>query len=365
MPTLTYFDFLKQAEAGKTNFPIIFIYGYNEFLGEQILRTCVNKFIENKSDFNYRRYYFDNEGGADWEEVISEANSANFFVRSRKILVITIREEKYLSINKADLQTVRDYLQKPNPSTTLIIYLSLDLNKDDYKQLKKNKLEKLEKEFQSPSTTIIDLDRITEREIKTHIHGYLKASGVTITESALDKIIEIKDDDIISILAQLPRLAITETEGQGIDSSDIDKMITGVEAHSIWDLTDAIEAENTARYLRVLRSLFMGGIKPTLIIGTLITHYNKLFVAKFLLKRRTPTAEIGKLLSQSSYFLNKFIESARRFPEKKLQRILELIYKLDYESKTTGDASSRISLESFAFRVRLLREKQGGSPPAK
>jgi DNA polymerase-3 subunit delta len=214
----------------------------------------------------------------------------------------------------------------------------------------------LVKEFASPQVCRVDLDGIRESEVKRYIQLYLKECGISITANALDRIIEIKDDDFISVLHQLPRLAIAGTEEKGLDSEDIDKLITGVEAHSIWDLTDAIENEDARKYLKVLRYLFINGIKATLIIGTLVTHYNKIYIAKFLLRRNMPPDEIGRVLGQHPFFLNKFIQSARTFSEKRLLHILKLIYHLDYESKTSGEESARLSLQNFTFRIKLINK---------
>jgi len=357
MREIPFFDFLNRVEAGKEQLPINILYGFNEFLGEQIIRAFCKTFIEEKNDFNYRRYYFDNENESGWEDVIDEANSSNFFIQSRKIIVATIREEKQLTLKKDDKEILKNYMKNPNSNTILIIYISLNLMKDDYKQFKKLKVDKLLKEFASPHTCGVDLDGIREAEVKRYIQAYLKESGISITASALEKIIEIKDDDFISVLHQLPRLAIADIRDRGLDSEDIDKMVTGVEAHSIWDLTDAIENEDTKKYLKVLQYLFINGIKATLIIGTLVTHYNKIYIAKFLLKRNMHPDEIGKALGQHPFFLTKFINSARRFSEKRLQHILRLIYLLDYESKTSGEESARLSLQNFAFRIKLIDKR--------
>ncbi len=355
MPEITFFSLLDRIKAGKETFPVTILYGFNEFLGEKIIQAFCKTFLEEKSDFNYRRYYFDSEvGEPSWEEIISEAKSSSFFVQSRKILVVIIREEKKISLKKPDEELVKAYLQKPNPDTILVIYYSLDLIKDDFQQVKKQKLNKLIKGFSSPSCYAVDLDNISEGEVRRYIQRYLKEVGRSITDSALDKIMEVGEENYTSVLYQLPMLEIAEVENNTIDSSDIDKLITGVEAHSIWDLTDAIENEDTEKYLKILRYLFMNGIKATLIIGTLVTHYNKIYIAKFLLKQKFPVQEIGKALGQHPYFLNKFIQSTRAFSEKRLRQVVQLIYDLDYESKTTGEDSARLSLQNFAFRIKLL-----------
>lgn len=357
MAEAAFFDFLTKIAARKESFPVTILYGYNEFLGEKIIDVLCSNFIEVKSDFNYRRYYSDIEGEANWEEIISEANSSSFFLQSRKIIVVTIREEKYLTLKKNEKDILKEYVTQPNANTILVIYISLNLIKDDYKQVKKLKIDKFIKELDAPRIYIVDLDKIHERDVKNYIQSYLKICGISITANALDKLMEMREDDFASILYQLPKLAIADVQDGNLDSGDIDTIITGVEAHSIWDLADAIENEDSPRYLKILNYLFTNGIKAALIIGTLITHYNKIYIAKFLLKRKMPVNEIGRALEQHPFFLDKFINSARNFSEKRLNQILNIIYSLDYESKTSGEESARLSLQNFAFRIRLISQK--------
>jgi len=354
MPDISFFDYLARIESKNGDFPLTILFGYNEFLGERIIQRAADTFLEEKNDFSFRRYYFDNEDQTKWEEVIQEACSSSFFIQSRKILVVMVREEGKVNPVKKDLEIIKEYLEKPNPGTIIFLYLSLDLIKDDYKQLKKQKIDKLLKDLHSPHTFPVDLDKISEKEIKTFIKNHLKKEGISITANALDRIVEIKEDDFISILHQLPKLEIAKIDEKGLDSQDIDEIVTGVEAHSIWDLTDAIENEDAARYLKILRYLFINGIKPTLIIGTLITHYNKIYTAKFLLRRNFPVSDIGKVLQQHPLFLNKFMNSVRHFSDKRLLDILKIIYNLDYEQKTGGEDSARLSLQSFIFQVKAI-----------
>jgi DNA polymerase-3 subunit delta len=356
MPNVSFFSLLEQIRTGKKTFPVTVLYGFREFLGQKIIHAFSDTFLLDKSEFNYRRYYFDSEyADTSWEEIISEANTSSFFVQSRKMIVVTIREEKKINLQKYDLNLVKNYVRNPNPNTLLVIYISLNANKDDFQQIKRQKISKLLKELNSPHCYSINLDNIPDSEIRRYIQNFLKNAGRTITASALEKIMEVNEEDSVSVLYQLPMLEIAAVENSSIDSEDIDKMITGVEAHSIWDLTDAIEGEDAQKYLKILKYLFINGIGASLIIGTLVTHYNKIYIAKFLLKQNFPAQEIGRALGQHPYFLNKFISSARNFSEKRLQHILRLIYDLDYESKTSGEESARLSLQNFAFRIKLLR----------
>lgn len=354
MPAVTFFNFLKKIETKQEKFPLSILYGFSEFLGEKIIQAFVDNFIEKKSDFNYRRYYFDAENETGWEEIINEANSSSFFIQSRKVIVAVIREEKRISLSKVDKDILWNYLKNPNQNTILIIYFSLSLSKDDFNQVKRSKINRFLDEFKSSEFYSINLDSVSIREVKDYIKYYLKKRGISITSSALEKMVELKGDDFASILHQLPCLEIAEKESESIDSEDVDKILTGIEAHSIWDLTDAIESEDANRYLKVLKYLFINGVKPALIIGTLINHYNKIYTAKFLLKHNFPVHDIGKVLQQPSFILEKFIRSVRNFSERRLHQILEIVYRLDFESKTSGEDSARLSLQNFIFQIKLL-----------
>jgi len=356
MPETTFFNFINRIRSEKTSPPILILYGFNEYLGESIIREIGQILGQEKNEFNFKRYYFDTEEENSWEDVLNEANSSSFFISAQKIITVAIRSEKKLSLNAAGKEAIGRYLAKPNPHATLIVYVSLDISRDDYKQLKKSKIESLLKCFQSPQTLFIDLDKTPDSEIKNYIKQYLKERKISITIGAMEKIQEIKGDDFISIIQQLPKLEAAAAQSLSIDNDEVDELITGISSHSIWDLTEAIEREDASAYLDILKYLFINGIKPSFIIGTLIAYYHKIYTAKFLMKHHFSIPDIGKVLQQPSFFLNKFIALVKNFPDFKIQEVLQLIYRLDYESKTSGEDSARISLQNFIFQVKFLKK---------
>ncbi len=351
----TYFSFLNKIKKDKSvSYPFILIHGFNEFLGENIIKQLRDNFLEEKSEFNYRRYYFDNENSCTIDDVLNDASSSNFFLQSRKIIILTIRETKKLTFKKDELATLNEYLKQPNKNTILVIYVSLNVLRDDFKQVKKQKIDKLTKTLEQKNLTIIDLDRMYEKDINNYIKSELKNMGISITASALEKLADLKGDDLPSILGQMPLFEIITKTDNVIDTDDIDQIVTGVSTHSIWDLTEAIEKENIEKYLNVLTYLFINGIKAPFIIGTLITHYNKIFTAKYLLKNNYSNYDIGKILAQPSFILNRFLSSVKYFSDEKLQKILDLIYKIDMEAKTGGEEAVKLSLRNFIFQVKIV-----------
>ncbi len=352
MPNYSFFEFYSLLDNKENLIPVSFFFGFNEFMGEVLIKKISSGFLEEKSDFNFRRFYFDSDDDHSWQQIIDEAKSSSFFLQSRKLLIAVIRDQKKFIPLKSDIDLITKYIADPNPNTILIIYLSLNLTMDDFKALRKSKVGKFLNILGSGPVNSVDLDKITDRQAREYIKSYLKKSGISITASAVEKLLEIKGDDFISILHQLDKMVIADVEDNSIDSEDIDEVITGIEAHSIWDLTEAIEKEDANQYLKILQYLFTNGIKPTLIIGTLITHYNKIFTAKFLLERKFTPGDVGKVLNQPTFFLKRFIDLVNSFTSKKLKHILKIVYKLDFESKTLGENSAKVLLENFIFQIK-------------
>ncbi len=147
MPETTFFNFINRIRSEKTSPPILILHGFNEYLGEHVIAEISLILGQEKSEFNFKRYYFDLEDENSWEDIFDEANSSSFFLSANKIITVAIRSEKKLSLNAAAKAAISRYIAKPNPDATLIVYVSLDVSRDEYKQLKKSKIESLLKCF--------------------------------------------------------------------------------------------------------------------------------------------------------------------------------------------------------------------------
>jgi DNA polymerase III delta subunit len=351
----TYFNFLRENPERILEKPACLIYGFNEFLGDRIIKKYCQHFLEEKNDFNFKRYFFDKYDKSNWQEVIAELKSSTFFVQSKKVITAVIRDAQALVLKKEEKALIEEYIKNPNNNSIFIIHLSLNLLKDDYNNLKRSKLKTLIGIFKKPGSITINLDKLYERDVASYIREELKKDGLSITQNAINRIFEIMGGDFAAVIHQLPKFQIYNAAEKKIDSMDVEEILTGMQAHSIWDLVEAVEQEDTKKYISILNYLLLHGYKPVFIIGTLISHYNKIYIAKTLLQKRYPAQEIGAKLNQPSFRLTKFINSVRKFSQNRLAKILDIIYKIDYESKTGGENMAKLNLQNFIFRIKLLK----------
>ena len=80
MPSHSFFEFFNSLDNKNDVKPVNFFYGFNEFMGEVLIRKISSGFLEEKSDFNFRRFYFDSDDAHSWPQIIEEAKSSSFFL---------------------------------------------------------------------------------------------------------------------------------------------------------------------------------------------------------------------------------------------------------------------------------------------
>ncbi len=352
---LNYIKAIEKLEKGENSFPVVVIFGFNEFLGEDIIALLSKKIIDKKNDFNFQRFYFEKESNLTWQELIDELKTSSFFVESKKIIIATIRDTKSFKVNEKEVQLLKDYFLNPNKNAIFVIYFSLNLSKDDYKIYYSREIKKFLSNFKDCKNILsVNLDNVREYEFKKRIREYFAKRNISITNEALDKIIDLKGENYLSFIPQLEKIEVVRKSKNTVDSEDIENNITGLNPHSIWDLSDSLEKIDVKRYLETLNYFFLNSVSPSLIIGTLITNYHRIFTAKFLLKHNYPAKDIGRLLNQPSYFLNQFLNKVKSLNDKKLTKILNLIYKLDYVSKTGGEEHTRLLLQNLIFEIKII-----------
>ncbi len=355
----TAFRLLNNDKGGLPPVPLLLLSGYYEFVGEWLIAWAARHFLREVSPLNCRRIYQDGDEACSWAELLAEAGSASFFVQERKLLVYILRDKGKAVPDAQDLQLLLDYVQDPNPNTLIVVYLSLEFSPDDFKLFRKQKLDALAAKLEAGNLAWIDLDQADSREIETWIRSQAEASRVRLGAVAMARMFELWADEPLRLLPHVPKVLASAAPGQEVAVEDVEKLVTGMTTHSIWDLIDAVEKLDVQGYMSILKYLVINGVKPPVIVGTLVTHYNKVLMAKLLQKNRVANAEIGRILKQPPFILNRFLRMVQTVSDAHLRRILQLLYQLDYESKQAGEASAQLLLETFILELKVMNLPKG------
>jgi len=349
-----FFRLMTACDQGRQPAPVVFMHGYYEFLGETVICRLGELFLPEKNDQSYHRYYLDGEEGPGWSEILQEAARPSFFIQTKRMLVLVIRDKKFLSMPGKEVQKeIKAYLENPNVNALLVVYLSLDLSRDDYKALK-GKIEAFRRFLAHENVLDVDLNRAGSSEIRSYLKSYFNKQDIKISVAAQERLLDILGNEPAAIIQQLPKLSLVAAETKSIDSADVESVITGISSHSIWELTEAVEKGDICAYLKILRFLFRNSIAPTFIIGTLVAYYNRIYLGKFLLQQRFGVQDIGRVLNQPSFLLNSFINLVRGFSMARLQSTCALLRRLDGGAKSNGEEWARSALQNLIFELRAL-----------
>lgn len=333
---------------------VLLLSGYYEFVGEWLIRWAAKRFLGEINRFNLCRYYQDSEESVSWNELFAEAGNATFFIQDRKVLVFILRDRGRAVPAAEEIQVLARYLQKPNPNTLVVLYQSLEFSPDDYKQFRKQKLDPLAETLSPLPLLWVDLDHAETREVETWIQKQAEEAGVKLGSVAVNRMFELWADEPLRLLPHVPKVLVSVPQGKEVAVEDVEKLVTGMTTHSIWDLIDAVQQLDVRGYMAILKYLVVSGVKPPVIIGTLVTHYNKVLLAKMLQKSRVGSQEIGRILRQPPFILNRFLRMVSTISELHLRRVLKLLYQLDYESKQAGESSAYLLLETFILELKVL-----------
>ncbi len=354
MAFLNFFDCWEIVKQQKEISPVQFYYGYYEFLADMLIKKIVREYLLEKNDFNYRHFYFDEGETLNWQDVLDFVRAPSFFLLGKKVALVTIRKLKGLELSAEARSSLSAYFNAPNENALLIFHLSLDLLKDDYKQLKKGKLKNFFALFPQKSWNV-DLDQFSLEQLKRFLVQYAQDNAKKISPTALGYLLEQFETDPLQLIAQMPKF-LTASSDKNLEIEELSELICGVSSYYIWDLSEAIEQENGEKYLSVLNYLFNNGVNSTLIIGNLIFYYQRIFIARFLMEKGYQMRDIARLFNQER-FLEKFSRTVRSFSIPKIKDILKNLERLDFSCKRGSEELARIYLQSFIFNLYQVRKQ--------
>jgi len=345
-------------EMGASLPSIVLIQGYFEALGESLLGVWAKACLpDGRRDSQYRRYHLEAGSGDDWEEILSEASQSSFFLAQKKVLVVTVRDGRKLSPGKNQAARIQAYAAQPSPHTLLVVYLSLPPDRESWKALKKRggRLESWAKLWDGPETALVDLDRLTPRDVGGWVRRTLRLQEQDATPAALERMLELRGDEFPDILLQLPKLTWISSEPRHqVDQGDVDRLLTGMKTRSVWDLTNALDQGDISRYLQILGDLFLAGVEVVALSATLITHVQRMVLGSFLMEGGASVRQAAQLLRIPPFLSSEFSTQMSRMNPERGRAILRLLYELDLACKTQGEDRTRLELELFAVRWRDL-----------
>lgn len=293
---------------------------------EKLTKQCFPHQAKGTFDFNYITLDGQTASGS---QIISEAQQLPFLADRRMVVV---KNAKHILDD-----SLVSYLDNPNPSTCLVLLIDkTDKRLTVYKSLKKK-------------AAVIEFNQLDTKELISWITDYLKTAGKRISHNDTATIAGSMESDLTGIKQELDKLITYTGKRTTITTDDIQLLVVSNKQHDSFDLTNALQAKDTARAINLANALLNQGKALPDIIGLLRWLFTRLWQGKDILAQRGRQA-VSKELRIPPFFLGRFIEQAEKFSVQELRRNLSRLLDLELTIRTYT-LPPRLLLELIIFQL--------------
>lgn len=273
-----------------------------------------------------------------------------FFVRGLKALYTR-------GAKKDEFAAIEEYFKSPNPQCVILfvadhIRIPADLRRMDIED--KNRYERI-RETLGDWCGMVELARVDEADALRWIVLESEKQGVKFDPDAARELADALGSDMMLISSEWNKLLLYAGEKKHVTLGDVETMVLAAKQRSLYELTDAISAKDTARALKLLHGLLNasdGGEDSA--IGHLYMLARTFRQMLVILEKnvRDPRA-IWQALWQGfrmpPFAAEDLIKQARRYKSsREIARALRLIARADLELRSQPP-DKRLVLERLVF----------------
>lgn len=207
-----------------------------------------------------------------WSDLRDELATGSLFDLSGQRTVVVRQADKFVSEFRPKLE---DYLRKPSSSGRLVLELdSLAANTRIYKSLLADHL------LVACGSGVDSKTGVTAASRRKFLCGYVAGRhNARLASTAADALIEMLGEEMGMLDTEIAKLALYCDPGGTIDEKLVREIVAGWQGKTIWQITDAIAAGDTAEALRQLDKLISGGQPPIALLPQIAWGLRRLGLA--------------------------------------------------------------------------------------
>ena len=308
---------------------LIYIYkGKNTYLNQLEINKKVSTF--DIDPFNINRYdLIENKSN----DVLEELQTISLFSDRKIVIVKHIEEIENLS-DKAFTMWEK-YFKNPNPDVVLLIDLntSYDISK------------RVSDLIYSYGYTI-EVEDIEKDKYPEFVLKLLKEDGYDMDKNAILMLLERTNYEFNLLTQELTKLKIYKIDTKKINESDVLSLVPKNLEDNIFELTNAMIANQSARMIEIYEDLMRQNEDPLRILNFIANKLRELFHTRLLLNKGYGKAEIAQHFNYSSGRTYYLMKNASSMSVEQIEKQLKKLTQLDYEIKS-GLKHKKLGLELF------------------
>lgn len=326
----TYEELVRNLK-NRTYAPVYFLMGEEDYyidrISDYILDTVLT---ETEKEFNQTVLF-----GMD-TDINTVINAARRYPMMSEHQVVVVKEAQ----NLKNLENLTYYLQKPMPSTILVLCYKhgvLDRRKKIAAEIEKNGV-------------LFESKKLKDSQLPGFISTYLKRKKVEIEPKASEMMAEFVGTDLSRMTGELDKLIITLPEGQKrITPEQIEKNIGISKDFNNFELRNALIEKDVLKANMIVKYFDENPKNNPLqmTLAVLFNFFSNLMLAYYALQK-TDQGIAAQLGLRSAWQAKDYMNAMQRYTGVKVMQIINAIRNCDAKSKGVGNTS--------ATNGELLRE---------
>ncbi len=345
MRKLNYKDFYKEIDKKNISTAYLFV-GEEYYLMEMAIERVKDAFIaEGMEDLNYS--VFDRKD-LDFDDLYNACETLPFMNDKKIILVKDIGE--VIESSKDFDGDLGAYIEKVNPTSSLILIDKLNLLKKTsktYKAIKKQE-------------GLIEFPRLKAKDLENWILASFKKLEKSISIAEVNYLISQSkygvygsDKNLYELENEINKIG-NFALGQEITKTDVDKVLSKSLDTNIFNLLGAINRRDRDESLRILNDMYEGN-EPIQKIVFMIIRQVKLMLGFRLYKNRGDNdTSIQKKLQIKDYEFRKISKDSMNLSEESLTKAMDYLLDFDIKQKTRS-IDEKIGLEKLIIYLQTLK----------
>lgn len=328
--------------------PLYLLYGSERFLLQKTLSLLIEAVAPGDNPFNLQR--LDAEG-LTVSELLNHANTLPFFAASKLIIVENCpwfankkrdTEDDEPENAAADTDELLAYLQNPAPTTVLVFIGGESINR----------AKKLTKAI-AKNGVIQEYSALKGNNAMLWLEEELAAYHCAMQPAARQQLLLNCEYNCALIHNELAKLTTYLGERREITLADVEKIVTGSAAASIFNLADFVAAGNLPAAMRALEQVTLSEA-PESIIPRLADHFETLYIVKVMQRQGYTTKEIMEASGKHHPFvIEKSGRQAAKYSEGQLQKALQTLQTADKKQKS-GVTDALSATETAIIQICLM-----------
>ncbi|WP_297070878.1 DNA polymerase III subunit delta [uncultured Duncaniella sp.] len=336
--TPTYSELKRQLAARTSLAPVYLLHGEEGYYIDELVKDFEALVPEEERDFNLYTLYAPESG----VETVMDVCHRYPMMAERQVVIV----KEAQAIRADQLNKLHSYVERPNPTTVLVISCrgAQAKGKELLAALKKN-------------GAIFESKRLNERNIVPVINDLIKEKGLNVDPKALAMLRDYIGADLSRLYNEIGKLALILGKGAMVTPEAIERNIGISKDYNNFELVDAIVGRNAAKAFAIVE-YFRNNPKnnPTVMtVSSLFNQFSNLLIYHYT-RDKTQAGYMDALGLRNTWGLRVYEAASRAYNVRQTIEIISAIREFDTRSKGIGSRQNEYDLlKDLIFHILTAR----------